>query len=175
MKTIAILTVCFAIVCAWYACPRASEWGCKCILCLCNPGGATEFSECKSPIDRLKRHLEHGGSFPSCSSAKSSGLKVKEGVEFFDTCEQAYGPGWKEATWNDEFNRSWVTGNKYRRKLKGYRPETRCMGDEGTHCKEVSVLIYEKRRFKARKKPCYIQLFWPNGQPAGQKIWYRRK
>ena len=172
MKSLSILTVCLAIVCGWYACPRASEWGCKCILCLSNPGGATEFSECKPPIHRLERHLENGGSFPSCSSAKSSGLEVKEGAQFFYTCEQAYGPGWELAIWDDESHRSWVFGNRYCRKLKGYRYEWQ--GDEGTQ-RKTKVPIYENRRLRRRSKPFYIQLLWPNGEPAGQKIWYKIK
>ncbi|AYG62358.1 hypothetical protein QD460_25150 [Rhizobium jaguaris] len=46
---------------------RADDWGCQVILCLSNPGGATQYSECRPPIDRLWEELAEGHSFPACS------------------------------------------------------------------------------------------------------------
>lgn len=46
---------------------RADEWGCKVILCLSNPGGATQYAECRPPIQKLWRELARGHSFPTCS------------------------------------------------------------------------------------------------------------
>jgi len=46
---------------------RADEWGCQVILCLSNPGGPTQYAECRPPIQRLWRHLAKGRSFPACS------------------------------------------------------------------------------------------------------------
>lgn len=46
---------------------RADDWGCQVILCLSNPGGATEFAECRPPIEKLWRHLARGHSFPICT------------------------------------------------------------------------------------------------------------
>lgn len=46
---------------------QASEWGCQVILCLSNPGGPTQFAECRPPIHKLWRHLAKGRSFPACS------------------------------------------------------------------------------------------------------------
>lgn len=46
---------------------QASTWGCQVVLCLSNPGGATQYSECVPPITRLWRHLAWGGGFPACS------------------------------------------------------------------------------------------------------------
>ncbi|MGK9086095.1 hypothetical protein KXR64_20140 [Brucella intermedia] len=47
---------------------RADEWGCKVILCLSNPGGATQYAECRPPIHKLWRELARGHSFPTCSA-----------------------------------------------------------------------------------------------------------
>jgi hypothetical protein len=46
---------------------RADDWGCQVILCLSNPGGPTQFTECRPPIRRLWRALAKGHSFPTCS------------------------------------------------------------------------------------------------------------
>lgn len=48
---------------------RADDWGCTVLLCLSNPGGPTEFSECRPPIEKLWSHLAKGRSFPTCSGA----------------------------------------------------------------------------------------------------------
>lgn len=48
---------------------RADDWGCTVLLCLSNPGGPTEFSECRPPIEKLWSHLAKGRSFPMCSGA----------------------------------------------------------------------------------------------------------
>jgi hypothetical protein len=48
---------------------HADDWGCQVILCLSNPGGPTQFAECRPPIERLWSELAKGHSFPSCSGA----------------------------------------------------------------------------------------------------------
>ena len=50
----------------------ASEWGCQVILCLSNPGGPTQFDECRPPIEKLWKHLRKGRSFPTCSGSDFS-------------------------------------------------------------------------------------------------------
>jgi len=50
---------------------RADDWGCQVLLCLSNPGGPTEFAECRPPIERLWRHLRRGRPFPGCAMARS--------------------------------------------------------------------------------------------------------
>ncbi|WP_370051197.1 hypothetical protein [Sinorhizobium fredii] len=47
---------------------RADDWGCEVILCLSNPGGATQYAPCRPPIHRLWRELARGHAFPTCSS-----------------------------------------------------------------------------------------------------------
>ncbi len=46
---------------------QAGEWECQVILCLSNPGGPTQYAECRPPIRKLWRHLAKGRSFPTCS------------------------------------------------------------------------------------------------------------
>ena len=46
---------------------RADEWGCQVILCLSNPGGATQYAACRPPIQKLWKWLARGRSFPTCS------------------------------------------------------------------------------------------------------------
>lgn len=53
---------------------RASEWGCKVLLCLSSPEGPKQ-KECKPPLEKLWKHLRDGGSMPSCDEDKSSSLK----------------------------------------------------------------------------------------------------
>ena len=48
---------------------RADEWGCQVILCLSNPGGPTQYGECRPPIEKLWRWLAKGHPFPTCSGA----------------------------------------------------------------------------------------------------------
>src|SRR3546814_853700 len=46
---------------------RGDDWGCQVLLCLSNPGGATQYAKCRPPIERLWSHLAKGRSFPICS------------------------------------------------------------------------------------------------------------
>lgn len=46
---------------------QADEWGSQVVLCLSNPGGATQYAECRPPINKLWRWLAKGHSFPTCS------------------------------------------------------------------------------------------------------------
>ncbi|WP_235993974.1 hypothetical protein [Paraburkholderia solitsugae] len=46
---------------------HADDWGCQVILCLSNPGGPEQYSECVPPIERLWRALRHGDPFPTCN------------------------------------------------------------------------------------------------------------
>jgi len=78
MKRAASLTFCAVIALgAHYLIPiniaRADSWGCQVILCLSNPGGATQFAECRPPVEKLWKHLAKGYSFPVCVGA---GVKV---------------------------------------------------------------------------------------------------
>lgn len=56
---------------------QADEWGCEVLLCISNPGGATEFPECRPPIERLWSHLAKGRAFPTCSGLGVSTAKPR--------------------------------------------------------------------------------------------------
>ncbi|CAE6825292.1 hypothetical protein R75465_06023 [Paraburkholderia aspalathi] len=51
---------------------HADDWGCQVILCLSNPGGPEQYSECVPPIERLWRALRHGDPFPTCNFGAGS-------------------------------------------------------------------------------------------------------
>jgi hypothetical protein len=44
-----------------------STWACEVLLCISNPGGATQFTECVAPIRKLITSLATGHPFPTCS------------------------------------------------------------------------------------------------------------
>lgn len=46
---------------------RADDWGCQVLLCLSNPGGPMQFTECVPPIQKLWSELGRGRAFPACS------------------------------------------------------------------------------------------------------------
>lgn len=49
---------------------KADDWPCEALLCLSNPGGATQYSQCVPPMQELWQWLSQPGhSFPQCPSA----------------------------------------------------------------------------------------------------------
>lgn len=55
---------------------HASDWGCQVLLCLSNPGGATQYPACVPPITKLWKQLSIGGAFPTCTGGGISKTKV---------------------------------------------------------------------------------------------------
>ena len=45
---------------------QADDWGCQVLLCLANPGGPEQYSQCVPPIEKLWSELRHGDPFPTC-------------------------------------------------------------------------------------------------------------
>ncbi|ANM20054.1 UNVERIFIED_ORG: hypothetical protein GGI57_005630 [Rhizobium aethiopicum] len=64
-----LLTVCFVAptYLIFDSKARAEDWGCQVILCLSNPGGPTQYGECRPPIQKLWQELAEGHAFPKCS------------------------------------------------------------------------------------------------------------
>ena len=60
----------------WTAPARASDWGCEVLLCLSNPGGATQFPQCAPPISKLWSDLATGRAFPTCTGGGVIKAKV---------------------------------------------------------------------------------------------------
>ncbi len=54
----------------------ANDLGCQVLLCLSNPGGATQYGACIAPMTKLWQHLATGGSFPGCSGGGVARTKV---------------------------------------------------------------------------------------------------
>ena len=67
---------------------RADDWGCQVILCLSNPGGPTQYAQCRPPVKKLWRWLARGKSFPTCS-----GVVFQSSRPGFDPiyCNSGYG------------------------------------------------------------------------------------
>jgi hypothetical protein len=55
---------------------RANDLGCQVLVCLSNPGGATQYGACVPPMAKLWQHLATGGSFPGCSGGGLAKTKV---------------------------------------------------------------------------------------------------
>lgn len=80
---------------------RAGEWGCQVILCLSNPGGATEYAQCRQPIQKLWQTLAAGHAFPTCTSIGFQSGRPGYEPYYCDTgfrLAQDYGPRGQEAT-----------------------------------------------------------------------------
>ncbi|QTH24923.1 hypothetical protein HRJ34_28820 (plasmid) [Rhizorhabdus wittichii] len=54
----------------------ANDLGCQVLLCLSNPGGATQYPACVPPMVKLWERLALGGSFPGCSGGGVAKTKV---------------------------------------------------------------------------------------------------
>ena len=152
------------------------NYGCKCIMCLSNPGGPKEYEECRPPIDRLHRDLYLGRPFPKCDMGESSGTTVQQGYEPTMSCEEAYGEGFEKATIyrDEEFGSRQET---VCRKFLGYEEKQVCDDGEYVHesssCKTVKVSRYDTRPEKRHSEPFYVQV-QTNGQ-KGQKFYYQKK
>jgi hypothetical protein len=60
----------------WAAPAAASGWGCEVLLCLSNPGGATQYAACVPPITKLWDQLATGHAFPICTEGGVSATKT---------------------------------------------------------------------------------------------------
>lgn len=148
----------------------AGDWGCKCVLCLSNPGGATEFSECVPPIERLWRHLHWGGDFPECDMGSSSGVSVEQGYEKWEPCKEGYSMVIRDEVYD--------LNTPHHRRVRVCRKQTGMKkipvaGDDihgGTRFKMVPV--FDQYVQKRRREPFWIQVN-NNGQ-KGEKYYYSR-
>jgi hypothetical protein len=80
---------------------RADDWGCQVILCLSNPGGSTEYAQCRPPIQKLWRELAEGRSFPTCSGLGFHSNRPGYEPHYCDagyTLSGGYGPRGEDAT-----------------------------------------------------------------------------
>lgn len=146
---------------------NAGDWGCKCILCLSNPGGATEFSECVPPIERLWHHLHWGGSFPSCDMGSNSGVSVEQGYERWEPCKGGYTMVIKEV------NKGEATYNvRVCRKQTGLKKVAIAGDDRHGGSQFKMVPVFDEYNQKRRTEPFWIQVN-ASGQ-KGKKYYYSR-
>ena len=58
---------------------RAQDsWPCEVLLCVSNPGGMTQFSQCLPPIRRLITYLALGKGFPTCAGGGTRSVKYQK-------------------------------------------------------------------------------------------------
>ena len=78
---------------------RANDLGCQVLLCLSNPGGATQYGACVAPMAKLWQRLATGGSLPGCSGSgvaktkvydRDSALRRRVVLMFADGRQQTY-------------------------------------------------------------------------------------
>lgn len=68
------LAVALGVSMAWSDVARADDWGCQVRLCLSNPGGPEQYTECVPPIERLWAALRDGDPVPTCDLATTGTL-----------------------------------------------------------------------------------------------------
>jgi len=85
-----IRSFCLAVglACLSSSAARADDWGCTVLLCLANPGGATQYAACVPPVTKLWSHLKRGGAFPNCSGGGSSMSPL--GYDPYEPCQDGY-------------------------------------------------------------------------------------
>lgn len=72
----------FTLLCAGNA--EASDYGCKVLLCLANPAGATALGQCVPPITQLWRDLASFHPLPTCDEARPA--VAVQGMSYYDDC-----------------------------------------------------------------------------------------
>lgn len=153
---------------------RGDEWGCQVILCLSNPGGATQYAQCRPPIRELWRRLAKGRSFPTCSGVgfKSSRpryepLYCNEGYRL----TAGYGPRGRDATCvstamqvvSNDLCRPDHYGGRGR---SGSISSARWQWDDGRQ----QCMAYTISRPLVREKPRYIDLTIDG--VGKQRVWF---
>lgn len=78
---------------------HANDLGCQVLICLSNPGGATQYAACVPPMAKLWQKLATGASFPGCSGGgvaktkvfdRDSATKRRVVMTFTDGRQQSY-------------------------------------------------------------------------------------
>ena len=174
MKKTVWIVAAIVILCFLAPSVYASSWGCECILCMSNPGGAKQFKECHPPIKKLERHLARGGRFPQCKETEEQGYHTTNGVQFFYTCKETYGKDYKLAKIIEEGE--YQTTRQVCRKFLGYRKQMVCddYAEGGEQCSEKEVPYYDTKERRWRPKPNYVQLVKPDGTKS-ERVWYKKK
>lgn len=129
---------------------RADDWGCQVILCLSNPGGPTQYAECRPPIQKLWRALAKGHSFPTCS-----------GVGFHSSR-----PGYEPYYCDDGFRLTGSFGRANDDGASGPVLSARWQRQDG----HLQCMAYPIMRPKVRSQPHYIDVTIEG--VGEQRVWY---
>lgn len=129
----------------------ASEYGCKVLLCMSNPGGPTQYGECVPPINQLWSDLAHGRPFPTCEEAPGSYASFKQTK--YDMCKDGLTslPRGINAITNEQYeaqkglynNVDWDTASNQPRGAQVFRSD----GEDGHVC------VGQKIRDASIRKP----------------------
>lgn len=84
IRALSAVLLCVPVYTFSFSIARGDDWGCQVLLCLSNPGGATQYAECRPPIERLWSHLAKGRSFPICSGVGFTATKPRYEPYFCD-------------------------------------------------------------------------------------------
>lgn len=79
MRTILVVTIMAGGLAAAGPAAHASDYGCRVLLCLSNPGGPMQYSECVPPITKLYSDLRRGKPMPTCPEVGFNGGGVGYG------------------------------------------------------------------------------------------------
>jgi hypothetical protein len=153
---------------------RANDWGCQVILCLSNPGGPTQYAQCRPPIRRLWRSLAKGHSFPTCSGV---GFQSSRPGYAPYSCDEgymltsSYGPYGREATCISTSLREVSSqfcsfGRKGQRNLPGSVFSARWHRENG-HARCMAEIAVQPKR---RQQPHYIDVTIKG--VGRQRVWY---
>jgi hypothetical protein len=159
----------------------ASQWGCQCLLCLANPGGPTQFDECKPPIEKLYAALAHGAPFPPCDLSDgndSNSNYAKQVVAPWDPCpagtnEVDPGALVAQGVSNGRFytltSMGVSEGTNYNDHgyLSGYGPKAcvgnligyQTIGDPGRDGDQQTYAVYDKVTWFPAKSPSAIDVY----------------
>lgn len=173
---------------------HASTYGCQVLLCLANPGGPTQYSECVPPITRLWDDLDHLRPFPTCdqSDGNQPGNYAQQLYAPYDPCPSPLKPAAQgsyvvQGSRNSTKKQSWFYGGADQYTLVGQpqmsEPQSQgqpagpqaCVGNiVGTYTignyndgDQQTITVYDQVQWQQYKSPRAIDVY-VNGQ------WYNR-
>ncbi|PDT06855.1 hypothetical protein [Rhizobium sp. M1] len=153
---------------------RADDWGCQVLLCLSNPGGATQYAACRPPIQKLWRELAEGHSFPTCSGAGFRSSRPGYEPYYCDAgyrLEGSYGPRGEQATCiSTSLQR--VSESFCHSGRSGYRAENNSVQSPRWQREDgrTGCMAYPIVRPNVRSQPHYVDVTIDGA--GTQRVWY---
>jgi hypothetical protein len=142
---------------------------CTALLCFANPGGPTQYDECKPSVNWVLGQLRRGRPFPRCETAEAQGVRVRRGRDRYHDCPA----GWVELPAGFRpVNEERSPGRSPRRRWCA-RPELAdiCAAGPGEHDRGYERCETRNLRVPAvRREQCWIDVDIP-GQDLS-RYWY---